>query len=186
VPDLSDATIHAGLDVGRTSDLTALTILAVVDEHAYVLAVLTCQRSRFAEQRAMLDAARARFQWDSLTVDATGLGTQLAEELAEEWGDEVRPLVFSARVKEDLATRTFRWLAGRRLHLPVGDAGRALRGEALALQRIVTDAGTVTYSSPRGAAGHGDRLTSLTLALRGAGEPSEPVRMGQRPLFAVA
>jgi phage FluMu gp28-like protein len=162
-------------------------VVAVVGETAWHLATLTWKRTAFAEQKQALEGARERFGWDSLTVDATGLGTQLAEELVERWGSsEVRPLVFTPAVKERLYTRLYRWLAGDRLRLAQGADGERLRGEAVALQRVVTASGGISYEAPRGRDGHGDRLTSLALALDGAGEPVLPVTLGQRPLTAVA
>lgn len=172
VPDLATARIVAGLDVGRTSDLTVLTILAIVEGHAYRLASLTCKRTKFKAQRDMLDAARKTFGFTRLVVDETGIGKQFAEELVDAYGeDEVEALTFTNASKEDLATRGLRWLRNGLLHIPTDDEGKALRAEMIALRRQVTKAGNIVYESPKTSAGHGDRLWSTLCALRAAGEP---------------
>lgn len=186
-PDLSDAELFAGLDVGRTQDITALTPLATMRRIAWVLTVLTAKRTAFKAQRHMIERARETFGWRRLVVDASGLGTQLAEELVERWGeDEVIPLQFTMPLKATLATGVFRWLRDNRLRLPKDAAGRALRDEMVAVRRRVTNAGNVLYESPRTSQGHGDRFWSMALALLGASGPELPRGVGDSPLMAVA
>lgn len=180
-------TFHAGLDIGRKRDLSVLVVVALWDGIAFVVDVLTWPRTKFAEQRAGIEAARAKWEWDSLHVDETGIGSQLAEELVEAFGaDEVKPVWFSPLAKEDLATRALRYLARRKLRLPRDERGETLKKEAAAVRRVVNDKGHVSYESPRSAEGHGDRWTALTLALKGAGEPS-PIRgVSASPLVVAA
>lgn len=187
LPSFEGAEIHAGLDVGREHDLTVLTIVAIVGRVAYVLAVMTAKRTSFADQRKMIERARQAFRWETLHVDANGLGRNIAEDLQEQWGeDEVRLVKMSPLDKEDLATRAYRYLATDRLRFPRGRDGEQLHAEAIAVRRVVSKAGHVSYQSPRGSAGHGDRWCALTLALKGAGEPPAVRGMGQRPILSVA
>lgn len=186
-PDLSTADIFAGLDVGRTHDLTALTPIAELRRVAWVITVLTAKRSAFKAQRRMIESARDAFGWQKLVVDAGGLGTQLAEELVEQWGaNEVIPVMFTAPLKATMATGVFRWLRDGRLRLPKDAEGRALHDEMLALRRKITPSGNVIYESPRTAAGHGDRFWSMALALMAASGPVLPRGKGEEPLLAIA
>jgi phage FluMu gp28-like protein len=187
MPELAGAEIHAGLDVGRTKDLTALVVVAVVRGVAWVLAVITCKRTKFRRQREILREARELFQWRTLHVDQTGIGAQLAEELVQLWGDhEVKPLTFTNASKEDLATRTLRWMRDGRVRFPKNAEGRLLHQDTVALRRVITPAGNVVFEGPRTANGHLDRLWALALALKGAGEPPEPRGLGETPLLAIA
>jgi phage FluMu gp28-like protein len=187
LPDLANAVWYAGLDVGRTRDVTALAVVAVLGGVAWVVAVLTCPRTAFKAQKAMIRQARAVFRWETLHVDETGLGKQLAEELVEEFGeDEAIPVQFTEQAKADLVTRALRWHRDGRVRYPRGEAGKALHKQAISLRRVVTDKNNVTYQFPRTADGHGDEFTALMLALRGAGEPPVVRGMGQGPLFRVA
>jgi phage FluMu gp28-like protein len=167
------ARIVAGLDVGRESDLTVLTVLAVTaDGHAWRIASLHCKRTKFKAQRKMVDDARKMLGFKRLVVDETGLGKQFAEELVEAYGEEeVEALTFTNEAKADLATRGLRFLRGGKLHVPTDDEGKALRAEMVALRRQVTPAGNIVYHSPRTRLGHGDRLWSLLCALRAADQP---------------
>jgi phage FluMu gp28-like protein len=187
VPDLRNARVFAGLDVGRDHDLTALTIVAVRDGVAWVVKTLTCKRTDFRSQKAMIRDARTAFKWDKLHIDQTGIGRQLAEELAEEFGRyEAVPVTFTNQIKADLVTRTLRWFRDEKVRLPHGAEGDQLAAETIACRRQVTTAGNVTYDIPRTGKGHGDRFWSLTLALWGAGEPELPRGLGQAPLMAIA
>jgi phage FluMu gp28-like protein len=187
LPDLAQATWHAGLDVGRKRDVTALAVVAVVGGVAYVVSVLTCPRTSFDEQKRLIRHAREVFRWDTLHIDETGIGTQLAEELVEEFGaEEARPVQFTEPSKADLCTRTLRWLKNRRLRLPKDATGAVLHKQGISLRRVVTDKNHVSYQFPRTADGHGDEFTALMLALKGAGEPPVVRGLGASPLFAVA
>lgn len=186
-PDLDDAEFFAGLDVGRHHDLTVLTIVAVRDGVAWVVAQLTAKRTAFKAQRAMIAKARDAFPWRRLVVDKGGLGEQLAEELVELYGaHEVEPFAFSAPGKEKLATTAFRWLRDGRVRFPRGDTGKALHAETIAVRRKVTTAGTVTFESPRTKAGHGDRFWSFACALLAASAPALPRGIGTTPTLAIA
>jgi phage FluMu gp28-like protein len=187
IPSLAGAEIHAGLDVARKHDLTALTIIAVINGIAWVIAILTCKRTDFRAQKRMIVEARRVFRWITLHVDETGLGAQLAEELVEKWGDdEVRRVNFTNQAKADLATRALRWLRDTRIRYPRDAQGEALYAETIAVRRKVTPANNVVFEVPRTAKGHGDRWWSMCLALKGAGEPPTPRGMGEEPLLAVA
>lgn len=186
LPDLRDCDVFAGLDVGREHDLTALTVVAVHNGAVWHLATMTCKRTSFAEQKAMIRAARQAFRWNHLYPDSTGLGRQIAEELVDEFGEsEVTPMTFTQKVKEDLATRGLRWFRDGLVRLERGQEGDELAREAVSLRRVVTQSGGVTYDVPRSRAGHGDRLWSFLLALWGAGEPVAPRGMGRAPLMMV-
>lgn len=186
-PDLTGSPLFAGLDVGRTQDLTVLTPAALRERVAWIVATLTAKRTAFKQQRQMIFRAHERLGWERLAVDATGLGSQLAEELAESFGEsEVEQVTFTADVKADLATRVFRWLRDGRIRFERNEAGRLLHAETLAVRRKITAAGNVTYVSPQTAAGHGDRFWSMALALRAADQPELPRGVGLDPLFAAA
>lgn len=184
-PDLSHADIYGGLDVGRTHDLTVLTPGAEVIGRqdvavAHIVKMLTAKRTAFRAQRKMIFDAHSLFDFQRLAVDATGLGAQLAEELAEEFGDDVVEQVnFSAESKADMATRVFRWLRDGRVRFTRDAAGKLLADECVALRRKVSDAGNIQYVSPRTAAGHGDRFWSMALMLRAMDRGQIPRGMGE-------
>jgi phage FluMu gp28-like protein len=183
-PDLSHADIYGGLDVGRVNDLTVLTPGAEVVGRqdvavAYLVKTLTAKRTAFRAQRKMIFDAHDLLDFQRLSVDATGLGAQLAEELEEAFGEDVVEKVnFSAEVKADLATRAFRWLRDGRVRFTRDAAGKTLHDECIALRRKVSDAGNIQYVSPRTAAGHGDHFWSMALMLRAMDRGQAPRGLG--------
>jgi phage FluMu gp28-like protein len=184
---LSRGTFYAGLDIGRENDLTVLTVAVAYDGKAFILPPWTCKRTSFAAQKDMIHAVRAKFGWDKLYIDATGLGMQFSEEMVEEFGDdEAVAVTFTNKVKEDLATRALQWFRDDRVRFPRGKDGQELHRETCEVRRVVTGAGNVVYEVPRTKDGHGDRWWSMCLALKGLGEPPMPRGMGQEPLLAVA
>jgi len=185
-PDLDQGTLHAGFDVGRTNDLSVLVVVLLVRSVAYVLGVHEMPRMAFATQRETLVQYRRLYQWDTIHVDATGLGTQLAEELCEAWGEEVNPVVFTQKTKEVLMTGAFRWLSKNALRLPRDKSGAALIDEAKHIRRVVTSSGNVTYSAQSINGSHADRWTALCLALMGADEPRPMRGLINKPLMSAA
>ncbi len=180
---IDGASLHAGFDVGRTKDLSVLVVVAIVGGLAYVLGTHEFKRTKFSEQRKALAKLRGAYQWETLHVDSTGLGSQLAEELVEAWGeDEVKPLKFTQTSKEELFTNVFRWLASNRLRLSKDEAGALLEQEGRSIRRVISTSGGVQYVAPSGDGGHADRWTALCLALRGAGEPRPHRGVSATPL----
>lgn len=185
IPDLTEATIHAGFDVGRTRDISVLVVIALIRGIAYVLAVVEMPRTKFRAQRKQLDAMREMFQWDTIHIDSTGLGSDLAEGMLEDWGaEEAHPTQFTAPMKEALFTGAFRWLSNGRVRAPLDVSGAALVTEGKTIRRVISDNGNVSYSAPSGSEGHADRFTALILALRGAGQPIPTRGMAADPVHA--
>lgn len=188
LPSLDGCDIFAGIDVGRTQDLTVISIVAVTPQgRAYLLDQATCKRTKFSQQRKLFEKLRETYGWQRVCIDSTGLGSQLAEELVEEWGeDEVEALVFTLQSKEDLATRMLRFLREKRFKMRQNDGTKRLAAELVAMRRVVQPSGRVVYESPRTSQGHGDRAWSLALALRAAEQAQIPRGMGKSPLLSVA
>lgn len=186
-PSLAGARWFAGLDVGRTKDISALSATAIHDDIAWLLAVMTAQRTKFKEQHAMVRDARRVFQWEKIGVDQTGLGAGLAEDMVDEWGeDEVVPVQFTAPVKEELFTRTFRWLRNGAVRLPQNETGATIARQLIAARRVVTRQGNVVYRFGQDDQSHSDELCSFMLSLNLAGEPPAARGVGNYPVLAVA
>ncbi len=195
LPSLAEALrgpCYLGVDIGRQRDLTVFWLieaedfsrtLGTPDARRFVTrAVLALERQPFARQREALDALLALRATDEnrttgssyaikrCAIDATGLGSMLAEELHARWGARVEPVVFTAAIKEDLAVRVKRFLEERRLKLPY-DA--AVRAALAAVKRTVTPAGNIRFDADRTErAAHADHFWALALALAAAEEPA--------------
>lgn len=155
----------AGLDVGRTADLTALVIVRDGgDGVLWVIVVETRKRTSNEDLEELVSLALHKFGAKRVCIDATGMGAFPAEALQKRFGrHRVEPVTFTTDVKEELATTLFQRFVEKRLRL--GREEKPLRDDVCSIRRIVTTAGNVRYDAPTTSAGHADRAWALALAV---------------------
>jgi phage FluMu gp28-like protein len=153
----------AGFDVGRRRDFSVLAIFEELKS-----GVLRCRllkefdRETFERQEAQLRAALTILPLARLSIDATGLGMNLAENLSREY-----PQV----VSEDFTTKTketwcndFKILLQRKMvELP---ADRDLVAQIHSIKKTVTAGGRVIFDAEKAAdtKGHADKFWAVALA----------------------
>lgn len=177
-----DGEYYAGLDIGRTNDLTALVVVRLTSGGVRVVEhVETRRRTDSDGLDAMVDGAMRAYGIRRLCVDSTGLGAFPAERMQRRYGRKrVEAVAFTSSSKEDLATGLFSAFVEGTLRIPLTDAGipssqagtaDALRNDVCAIRRIVTSAGNVRYDAPHTVDGHADRAWALALALHACSAP---------------
>ena len=88
-----------GYDVARKRDLAALYLHELLGDTYWQRALLRLKKQKFSVQKdAIRDAARICPRG---CIDATGMGAQLAEEMADEFIGKIEPVEFTAPVKQD-------------------------------------------------------------------------------------
>lgn len=171
-----DAPLYVGMDVGRSRDLSVITILARVGDTLYLVGCREMHRMAFRDQlETICEIAGSRIVRRAC-IDATGIGAMLAEEARRRCGGKVDPVQFTARSKGDMYQAMRRAFEDRSIRIPVD---RDLREDLHGVQRNVSQGGSITYSAPRTADGHSDRASALALAIRAAtarGEYVAPVQ----------
>lgn len=112
-----------------------------------------------------------------ICLDATGAGVGLGDYLVQRCGEwipsshgsgsrgRVELCQFSTALKAELFPRLRTAFEQRVLRIPIS---REIREDLHAIQRSVTQNGTIAYRAPQSADGHSDRTTALALALRAA------------------
>lgn len=172
---------YAGLDIGRTADLTALVVVRMgADRIRRVQHIETCKRTDIDTLHAMVDRAFQRFQLRRLCVDSSGMGAFPAEQMQRRHGRQrVEPVVFTTLSKEDLATSLYQAFADTTVLIPRDDqtlsgltpgSASKMRDDLCSLRRIITTAGNVRYDAPHTDEGHADRAWALALALYGCNQ----------------
>lgn len=164
--------IRIGIDLGRVADRTVIVIVGesfdpiadVGTGHYRVLAWHSLHQADFATQRSHIEEAIARWQPERVDIDRSGLGWQLAEELARAHPGVVRPRAFTAPMKERLALGLMRLAEQKRLAIP---RDSALMASLHAVRRLPSG-NSIKYDAPRDASGHGDAFWALALAIDGA------------------
>ena len=93
-----------GWDVARTSHLSALWVNLATPAARSLTHLVTMQKTSFARQRAIVEAAMDAKANAVGCGDATGLGMDSNETLHTRYGDRWGPVTFTASAKRDMAS----------------------------------------------------------------------------------
>lgn len=111
--------LYVGMDIGRKRDLSVIYAAEVVGQTLVTRRMVEMEKTRFAEQKRVLWEILSHPRFVRASIDANGIGAQLAEEAQEFFGvyrvDAVTP---TAAIKDALATRLHQELEDGTLHIP--------------------------------------------------------------------
>ena len=134
--------LYLGVDVARKKDLCVLDVGERIGDVVWDRLRIELSNRAFGEIEEELYRLLRLRTMKRACIDATGLGAQLAERAAERFGWKVEPVIFTARVKEDLAVSLKVDLEKRQVRLADDNALRAdLRG----IRKEVTTSGNSRY-----------------------------------------
>lgn len=181
--------LEAGVDVGRTRDLTVVTVLERAGTTRECIAMLEIADMRLPEQQRRLDAVCRMPGFAAMEIDMTGVGTGLFEYAQRDHGPRVRGVHFAstepvtariqaegrkaptARVTEIMATDLVAVFEERGITIP---ADARLRDDLRKPEKITSPGGRVSIAAARDAGDHADRFWSLALAIRAGKRRGEP------------
>jgi phage FluMu gp28-like protein len=165
-----DADIYGGIDVGRYRDITAIWLWQRQGDTLVTRGVVALEAAPFSEQEEVIGRILGQPGVRRVCVDAGGLGLQLAERLAERFGEHrVEKVVFTAGLKSALAGE-LRVVAERGLlRIPVDDA---IVNDWHSVTRMVSGVGNVRFDADRSAGSHADRFWAAALGIHAAGQPT--------------
>jgi len=201
--DDARAPLFAGVDVGRSRDLTVVWLWQTAppgvfgespiarpqrsDDSAPALrcvGLIEMRDEPFAAQADLLGRLFDLGPMRRLCVDATGIGMQLAEQAVQRFGaHRVEAVTFTAAIKAELAHRLRIAIERRRVRIP---ADPEVRNDFHSVRREITSSGQVRFDAPRRTGGHADRFWAAALALRAAGADPGPLdhRRGRALTFS--
>ncbi|MCD4699870.1 MAG: hypothetical protein K8R91_04785 [Phycisphaerae bacterium] len=160
IPSLAtDGQRYIGMDIGETKDRTVIWTLERVGDVLWTreVAVFTDEPLRIKQEALLSRIKHPRVV--RACIDATGLGTQIAQEaVATGKGEAVK---FSLPVKDELASPLRGLFEDKRIRVP-GDA--ETREDLHAVRMTRTASGNPRFDAERSEAGHADRFWSLALA----------------------
>jgi phage FluMu gp28-like protein len=173
--------LYAGVDVGRSRDLTVLSVFERLGGQWLCRALLRCAGMRLPEQQRRLRAVCEAPRFHRAAIDMTGLGLGLVEYAQEQFGRGrilgvnfatsvplTRRLAASGRaadrvrVTEAMATELLAAYEDRRIKHPVDEL---LREDLRKPERLTTPGGRVSIAAAADASGHADHFWSFALAL---------------------
>lgn len=170
--------VVAGFDVGRTRDHSELAVFEEKDGHHVCRLLRRYDQVPFSEQEADLRRLLDRVPVARLSVDKSGIGMNLAENLARDFPQVVAE-AFTNDSKERWATDFKILLQRRDVVLP---RERELVSQVHSIKRRVLPSGKVSFDAERTGRGHADRFWAIALACqkeRGAG-PARTTEIGVR------
>lgn len=151
-----------GIDIGRTHDKTAITILADTLEGTFVEEVKILSNMEFRDQFEQIKALIVALKPRKVTIDRTGIGMQLAEDLEREFGALIDGLAFTAQSKLEIFNNLKKAFSQSTCRIPDDPE---LKKDLNKIRRMVTANG-ISYKADSDDTGHADKATSIALAYR--------------------
>ncbi len=162
--------IAAGFDVGRTRDRSELAVFEETGGRFVCRLLRSYDRVPFSEQEADLRRMLEQLPVARLSIDRSGIGMNLAENLARAY-PQVVPEAFTNESKERWATDFKILLQRRDVALP---RDRELVSQIHSIKRRVLPSGRVSFDAERTGRGHADRFWAIALACQKERGPTRP------------
>jgi hypothetical protein len=167
----------AGFDVGRTRDRSELSVFDEVDGEFTCVYLRSFGQVAFAEQEGELRRLLNTVPIARLSIDRTGIGMNLAENLEREFPQVVAEN-FTNETKERWATDLKILLQRRAIRLP---RHRDIVAQIHSIKRRVLASGKVSFDAEKTRSGHADKFWAIALACQKERTPGrEPVEIGVR------
>jgi phage FluMu gp28-like protein len=161
---------YIGLDIGRTTDKTAVVIICKNNNIFHLIDIQTMKNCSFDEQFLTIKNAIGKYNPVEVFGDKTGLGMQLMEQL-EQYDSRVKGFTFTQQSKTNLFTNMKKIIEKGSFKMNnEEDLVRQLHG----VKRSVTSGNNVKFELQRDKFGHSDIVVALGLALLSAKEVCEP------------
>lgn len=162
--------LYIGMDIGRKKDLSVIDVGERIGDVMWDRMRVEMPKTRFAEQRRQLFRLLELPQVKRACIDATGMGTQFAEEAKERFGYRVEEIVFTAAVKEELAYPLKEAFEDKKLRLIVTDA---LTSDIRGIKKEVSLSGNIRFVGDSEDS-HCDRFWALALRQHAAKTNTDP------------
>ena len=150
----------AGFDVGRRHDRSELALFEETEGRFVCRLLRTYHQTPFADQEEDLRHLLETLPIARLSIDNSGIGMNLAENLARDY-PMVVPENFTGPAKERWATDFKILLQRRMVELP---RDRELVGQIHSIKKRVLPSGNVSFDADRTGEGHADRFWAVALA----------------------
>ena len=163
--------LYVGYDVARKRDFAVIWVDDLIDGRMRTKAIINLQKEPFFIQKRMLWAILAHPKTRRGCIDSTGMGTQIAEESVERFGEaRVEGIDFTVASKEALAGGIKKDFEDRGSEIPVD---RVVRESLHSIKRYATPTGHFRFDADRSEeTGHADHFWAKALAIAAHGRNS--------------
>lgn len=163
--------LYAGIDIGRTRDLTVMWIFELLGDVLYTRKIIELKNMPKPDQEAVLWPLIALMQ--RTCIDKTGLGIGWVDDAVRKFGEyRVEGVTFTAGVKEALAYPVRGKMQDRKMRIPLKPE---IRSDLRGVTKATTAAGNIRFTAERTANGHADRFWAAALGIHAASNPSGPI-----------
>ncbi len=172
--------VYAGIDIGRTKDLTVLWVLEKLGDVLYTRKVIDMRKMSKPDQEKIM---WPWIEWMARTCqDYTGLGIGWGDDGQKRFGEyRYEKVTFTTFVKEQLAYPVRGKMEDHKLRIPFDPDVRA---DLRAVTKETTPAGNIRFTAERSENGHADRFWALALAIHAAGTDNGPAWATSKPVSA--
>lgn len=153
--------VFIGIDIGRTHDLTAIAIVREKDGIFYLDHVEVLRNKEFSEQERYIASLVAQYKPKSGSIDATGIGAQLAESLHKKF-PQMMEVKFTNDSKNEMFGMVKKNLGSATLKLPNDEK---IIQDLHKIKRIVGPSGSLSYKASSDDTGHADQASAIALAI---------------------
>ena len=161
---------YIGNDIARRRDLWVAWVWELVGDVLWTREVRTLHRASFREQDEVLHELVGTYHPRRICMDQTGMGEKPVEDAQRRYGvSRVEGVLFTAPVKQALATTGKQMFEDRKLRIPMGDP--RIRKDLHSLKKLTTAAGNVRFDAAREEGSHADRAWAALLGIEAAGTP---------------
>lgn len=172
--------LYAGIDIGRTRDLTVMWIFELLGDVLYTRKIVELHRMPKPDQEAVLWPLIALME--RTCIDKTGLGIGWVDDAQRKFGEyRVEGVTFTPAVKEALAYPVRGRMQDKKMRIPYKPEVRA---DLRAVTKATTAAGNIRFTAERSENGHADRFWAGALGIHAASSPHGPIEWTPAPARA--
>ncbi|MDA8087611.1 MAG: terminase family protein [Nitrospiraceae bacterium] len=176
---------YLGVDIGRKKDLSVFWLWERVGDVFWTRMAKEMRGAPFAAQRdflyGLLDSREVPIRRGC--IDSTGIGAQLAEDAAIKYGSQCEAVLFTPKVKEDLAVTMRRRFEDRQVRIPID---RDIREDFHSVRKFVTPSGNIRFDADRTELGHADRFWAAALGLHACTNAAGPIEFEAAGLGSIS
>ena len=152
--------IHMGIDIGRYNDASSISVLKKIKERFYLLDTIRMKNKDFDEQEFTILNAIEKYNPLKVVGDRGGLGMQLMENLNKK-DSRVQGIQLSNESKVEMFTLTKKNMEQGNL---IFNEDENLMRQLNSVKKKISSNNNVIFTQTRNKLGHGDDVSSLTLA----------------------
>ena len=158
-------TNYIGIDVGSTSDRTAMVTVKQANDIAYIDDIVIMHKASYEDQLNTAKLLHQKNTYKSGYIDKTGIGSAFSEFVEKKVCSQIKGLQFTVANKvpmfENLRSRIFDHT------LKINSKFKSMiELDFNNVRRIVNEAGQVKYEAGHNSQGHSDITSAIVLALQ--------------------